>query len=821
MSENNANGTNEIVLSIEMSDAISAQTAEAWAVGKRGGVDVADTDPTYHNNAKYYAEQCAGAEQAAQDAEEAAAQAESAKTDAEAARDRAEAIGAGAAQSAGAAAESAQAAATAKAGAESAQTAAAGSANSAAAAATSAASSASTATGAAAAASSSETAAGQSASAAAGSATAADQSAQAAAQSAEDAQEVLDSIPADYSQLSDDVSGLKSAVNNVENRIDAIIDIDYGKNRYDLSAKTASTYLNPTTGETTPSTGGYDTSDFIPVPVGEYATFSQKSWAGRIELSVNSYAFYDRNKTFIPSSGSTYKTNVLVPSGAYYIRICFSSSAADVMVEITDDGVFTTPYVAYFPPKYELDDNIHVDGSQVDGITDAIEQETVKGFNVVKAGIDGVGAYYSSNGSTITFDGSATSYHYAIIPVKKNTRYYTNVKASYWILVNEGETIVSYGSWYNKFFIDTGNAVKLYYTIDIGSWNAGLIIAEGMSGTSANVSKPSFIQGLNQLMADSWFAAALPFPKIRFTQGLEEKLYYHNMIALSINDINLNIGGQATKQDDGVVYNPVSTVSDGNGYFYTVYDSNMSIVANSVNGSTNRIYVVADNVQNCSALIIGDSIIAYGGIGQQLLSMFAERNKTITLLGTLGTGDNKNEGRAGWKSSDYFTDKTYDSVVNPFYNPSTETFDFSFYMSNNGYSSVDYVVLHIGANDLYNTPMSEARAQIAETVGNICAMIDSILAFNPNQKIILELFSPVTKNTQYLDNIAQKEIRAKFTNCNAVLMYEVTKYNDKVRVSNDYLVLDPNTDIADNIHPNAGGFVKLGKALFSQINCWQ
>ena len=219
MSENNANGTNEIVLSIEMSDAISAQTAEAWAVGKRGGVDVADTDPTYHNNAKYYAEQCAGAEQAAQDAEEAAAQAESAKTDAEAARDRAEAIGAGAAQSAGAAAESAQAAATAKAGAESAQTAAAGSANSAAAAATSAASSASTATGAAAAASSSETAAGQSASAAAGSATAADESAQAAAQSAEDAQEVLDSIPADYSQLSDDVSSLKSAFEQLNDNV--------------------------------------------------------------------------------------------------------------------------------------------------------------------------------------------------------------------------------------------------------------------------------------------------------------------------------------------------------------------------------------------------------------------------------------------------------------------------------------------------------------------------------------------------------------------------------------------------------------------------
>lgn len=35
----------------------SAEDAEAWAVGKRGGVDVPSTDPAYHNNAKYWAEQ--------------------------------------------------------------------------------------------------------------------------------------------------------------------------------------------------------------------------------------------------------------------------------------------------------------------------------------------------------------------------------------------------------------------------------------------------------------------------------------------------------------------------------------------------------------------------------------------------------------------------------------------------------------------------------------------------------------------------------------------------------------------------------------------
>ena len=37
----------------------SAEDSEAYAVGQRKGVDVPNTDPTYHRNAKYYAELCA------------------------------------------------------------------------------------------------------------------------------------------------------------------------------------------------------------------------------------------------------------------------------------------------------------------------------------------------------------------------------------------------------------------------------------------------------------------------------------------------------------------------------------------------------------------------------------------------------------------------------------------------------------------------------------------------------------------------------------------------------------------------------------------
>lgn len=69
----------ELELEVDIQDSASAKNAEAWAVGQRGGVDVPNTDPTYHNNAKYYAETVAETAEAI-----AAAAAAAATADAEA-----------------------------------------------------------------------------------------------------------------------------------------------------------------------------------------------------------------------------------------------------------------------------------------------------------------------------------------------------------------------------------------------------------------------------------------------------------------------------------------------------------------------------------------------------------------------------------------------------------------------------------------------------------------------------------------------------------------------------------------------------------------
>ena len=76
--------TIELELEVDVQDSVSAKEAEAWAVGKRGGVDVGSDDPTYHNNSKYYAQQASSAGASAEAAAQSAAAAESSEENAEA-----------------------------------------------------------------------------------------------------------------------------------------------------------------------------------------------------------------------------------------------------------------------------------------------------------------------------------------------------------------------------------------------------------------------------------------------------------------------------------------------------------------------------------------------------------------------------------------------------------------------------------------------------------------------------------------------------------------------------------------------------------------
>ena len=101
-------------------------------------------------------------------------------------------------------------------------------------------------------------------------------------------------------------------------------------------------------------------------------------------------------------------------------------------------------------------------------------------------------------------------------------------------------------------------------------------------------------------------------------------------------------------------------------------------------------------------------------------------------------------------------------------------------------------------------------------------MIDSILAYNSDIKIILNL--PTTPNSDI----------SKHSNFLPLYENSIVKYNDyvqdavlstysatKVRCSYCHLILDPDSEIRDGVHPTANGYAKMALEIINQINCWQ
>ena len=469
----------------------------------------------------------------------------------------------------------------------------------------------------------------------------------------------------------------------------------------------------------------------------------------------------------------------------------------------------------------ESAEQIETNKNDITDLKSAFDGATVDGYNLIKIAENGVGAYYAS-GNTLTFNASYDDYHYAIIPVEKNSRYYVSISPRWWVLTDDDNNVLLSGAGFNPYtkrYIDTGNATKFYFTIDNGTWNNeitygarfAIIISKCNTGSGSrnNVSKPEWLNGLSQRMCDSKYAFAFNRVRLKFTKNANKKFYFKNLLALDSNYVQIFIDSTSL---EGITKDYVSITYTSTGekaMFGRVYDVNLSMVEQQ---SDIKVNVADDNLSNCSALVIGDSTVEQNIMTQKMLDAFTERDKTLTLLGTRGTAPNLHEGRSGWSAKQYCTQST----DNPFYN---NGFDFSHYMTAQGYSAVDFVVLQIGINDLYNTNLDDSDDKIAETMGYVCSMIDSILAWNESQKIIVNLLTSVNPNYTGDYMYVKRNI---FVRYNAKMLLEITKYNlANVRPSDTFAILDPESDISDNVHPNAVGYEKMANEVVNQINCWQ
>lgn len=345
---------------------------------------------------------------------------------------------------------------------------------------------------------------------------------------------------------------------------------------------------------------------------------------------------------------------------------------------------------------------------------------------------------------------------------------------------------------------------------------------------SADFITPETFKNVDTAGLKNQYACALPKRKLRQTVGLNEKWYKKSMITPETDLICVNAGySSTTAEEDGFVISNASASTGNNGYVWYAYDGLFNQIFNFDYGTGWGAPMVrqAENLSGCLLLAIGDSTIDHDHITGKLLSYFTEKGKTITLLGTLGKSTeplNKNEGRSGWTTSDYMGNTTKNGYTNPFYNPSTEGFDFSYYMSQQGYTNVDFVVIQLGINDLYpSQPRMPAEPDYASIYANIKTMIDSILSFNSSVKIIVNL--PMTPNSNpSAHRIPEFLYRHYVIRYNEIALAGLMAYSEtNVRVSYCHLLLDPATDISDNVHPTVAGYEKMALEIVNQINCWQ
>lgn len=313
---------------------------------------------------------------------------------------------------------------------------------------------------------------------------------------------------------------------------------------------------------------------------------------------------------------------------------------------------------------------------------------------------------------------------------------------------------------------------------------------------------------------------SLPTTELLMTKGISETWYKKSFVSTNLYDCRIFAYDLAKAYNDKIEFENDEAQTLGAGYGWYLYDGNLNCIRTENNNFVHgwKRTCKSLNLSNCSILVIGDSTVNDGTMVAKIKTFFEENGATATLLGTRGSSGYNHEGRGGWSSQDYFTNKTEGGVVNPFYNQSTNTFDFSYYMSNQGYTSVDFVVIQLGINDLYLGD----DLSIKSTWDNIKLMIDSILEFSNTIKVILNL--PTTPNIdQSKHSVFEPLYRNRIIRYCDYAIAKVKDFytNNKVRYSYCHLILNPETEIRDHVHPITIGYEKMGLEVVNQINCWQ
>ncbi|MEZ7173580.1 SGNH/GDSL hydrolase family protein [Sporosarcina sp. OR05] len=311
----------------------------------------------------------------------------------------------------------------------------------------------------------------------------------------------------------------------------------------------------------------------------------------------------------------------------------------------------------------------------------------------------------------------------------------------------------------------------------------------------------------------------IAIPKtIYSTEGEDMVIYSRNLLG-NENDYEVKI-------DD--LNNDVSSYQD-----YFVLHNNKSGIANLgvelysgkeiITSAKTKILTNPTRTTPIKGLVMGDSTIITNGHGYVTDRIIENLGSNINLVGTMGTEHNKYEGRGGWTAEKYRTNAIYSNKQNPFYNPSTEDFDFGYYMNNQGFSDLDFVIINLGINDVfaYNSDV-ELKNDSAHILENFDKIISSIKEYDENIRIGINLTIPPSDDQnmfaqEYEDKI--KQARVKQNNFiwiqSLIEHYEESENVDLIPI---HLGIDTINNFENSVHPNIDGYNQIGDQITSYLN---
>lgn len=307
--------------------------------------------------------------------------------------------------------------------------------------------------------------------------------------------------------------------------------------------------------------------------------------------------------------------------------------------------------------------------------------------------------------------------------------------------------------------------------------------------------------------------------RIYNTAGMNMLIYYQNLVGEKINDkfsLKLKYDNASAQQKDYIqIQNGEPGINTLSGELYN--RGELSAVEDA------EVITSEKRTSLTKGLVIGDSTVITNGNGYVTQRIIDNLGSNVELVGTMGRGSNRFEGRGGWSTATYRTDELYNNIRNPFYNPEKKDFDFKYYMDNQGFSDLNFVIINLGINDVIGY---KSRQEMVNNVDNIIANYDHILksiqSYDSNIKIAINLPIPPTDNEEmFVNEFGNSLSQSTVKENNFLFVKHLIDYYGKsqeIDLVPIFMVVDTKNNFESSAHPNANGYRQIGDQITSYLN---